>query len=59
MSSGHECLIPFTRIDLTTAFAGSPVTETVEGYGLPGPDGCKAGATPGIVTDPPLEYVLV
>jgi hypothetical protein len=59
MSSGNECLTPFTVTDFTTAFAGKPDTAIADGYGAPAPAEVEPGAIPGIVTDPPLENVLV
>jgi len=45
--------------DFTIAFAGKPDTAIADGYGAPAPAEVEPGATPGIVTDPPLENVLV
>ena len=59
ISSGMECLTPFIVTDFTVAFAGKPATAIVDGYGAPAPAAVEPGATPGIVTEPPEENVLV
>ncbi len=57
MSSGNECLTPFTVTDFNTALAGNPDTVTADGYGPPAPAEVEPGAIPGIVTVPPVENV--